>query len=211
MLELKRCLICDDHALLREALAGTVAIGWPEADIIEVGDFEAAWAAAARAPDLIISDLTMPGAEPADGIRRLRQLAPNTPILVVTANQDEALLLAMFDLGVAGFVPKTSRTAIIAAAISLVLSGGTYIPPSLLDLVSRGENAKPPVPRQQRLTPRQIDVLRLIASGRSSKEIARSLDLSPATVKAHAAAAMSALGAANRTEAVVIASAATLI
>lgn len=202
---MKTCLICDDHAMMREALAGAVAIGWPEARVIEAADYPTAWRAAEARPDLIISDLIMPGSDPVAGIRRLGEAAPETPILVVTGNDEDELLLALLKLGVAGFAPKTSKSAVIEAAIRLVLAGGRYLPPRLAEIATRGGATSPAAgpPPSARLTERQLDVLRLIATGGSNKEIARDLDLSPATIKAHAAAAIAALGAANRTEAVV--------
>ena len=203
---MRTCLICDDHALLRETLAAGIAMAWPDAEITEAGDFPTAWAAAAAHPDLIISDLVMPGATPLDGITRLRDAAPGSPVLVVTGNEDDATLLALLRIGVAGFAPKTSRSVVIDAAIRLVLAGGRYLPPRVMELALREEpsSAGGAAPSfASRLTERQTDILRLIASGQSNKEIARELDLSPGTIKAHAAAAMAALGATNRTEAVV--------
>lgn len=203
---MKTCLICDDHAMMREALAGAVAIGWPDAVVTQAADFPAAWAAAATRPDLILSDLVMPGATPVEGVRRLREAAPAAPILVITGNEEDAVLLALFDLGIAGFAPKTSKSAIIEAAIRLVLAGGRYLPPRIAELAAgrRGaEEASGGYASGPRLTERQTDVLKLIATGQSNKEIARDLDLSPATIKAHAAAAIAALGAVNRTEAVI--------
>jgi len=204
---MKTCLICDDHAMMREALAGAVAIGWPEATVVQAADFPAAWAAAAARPDLILSDLVMPGAAPVEGVRRLREAAPGAPILVITGNEEDATLLALFDLGIAGFAPKTSKSAIIEAAIRLVLAGGRYLPPRIAELAAgrRGPGEAPGgyAAAGPRLTERQTDVLKLIATGQSNKEIARDLDLSPATIKAHAAAAIAALGAVNRTEAVI--------
>jgi DNA-binding NarL/FixJ family response regulator len=203
---MKSCLVADDHAMMREALAGAVALGWPQAQVVQAADFPSAWAAASAAPDLIISDLVMPGASPIDGIRTLRERAPDTPILVVTGNEDDATLLALFDLGIAGFAPKTSRSSVIEAAIGLVLAGGRYLPPRVIEIASRrGAPLAPALPAGAaavRLTERQVQVLKLIAQGQSNKEIARELDLSPATVKAHTAAALAALDAANRTEAV---------
>lgn len=211
---MKTCLICDDHAMMREALAGAVAVGWPDAAVTQAADFPAAWAAAAAGPDLIISDLVMPGAAPVEGVRRLRAAAPAAPILVVTGAEEDEVLLALFELGIAGFAPKTSKSAIIEAAIRLVLAGGRYLPPRVAELAARsGAAADAPQPASggPRLTERQADVLKLVAAGRSNKEIARELDLSPATIKAHAAAAMAALGAVNRTEAVMKARALGLI
>lgn len=205
---MKTCLICDDHAMMREALAGAVAIGWPDAAVTLAVDYPSAWAAAAAGPDLIISDLVMPGAAPVAGIRRLHEAAPGSPILVVTGNDEDDVLLALFRLGIAGFAPKTSKSALIEAAIRLVLAGGRYIPPRIIELATQAPaSAAAPAPAVThtllaRLTERQVDVLKLIALGQSNKEIARDLDLSPATIKAHTAAAIAALGAANRTEAV---------
>lgn len=202
---MKTCLICDDHAMMREALAGAVAIGWPEAEVVQARDYLEAWRAAAAKPDLIISDLIMPGSGPVEGVRRLAEVAPDSPILVVTGNEEDEILLALLKLGIAGFAPKTSKSEIIEAAIRLVLAGGRYLPPRLLDLATRSGVAPAPSSPgalMARLTDRQLDVLRLIATGGSTKEIARDLDLSPATIKAHTAAAIAGLGAANRTEAV---------
>lgn len=205
---MKTCLICDDHAMMREAMAGAVAIGWPEAVVTQAADYPDAWTAAQSQPDLIISDLIMPGSPPVDGIRRLAEAAPESPILVVTGNEEDEVLLALLKLGVAGFAPKTSKSEVIEAAIRLVLAGGRYLPPRLVDLATRSGGPTPAPAAATggpamlgRLTERQLDVLRLIAGGGSNKEIARELDLSPATIKAHTAAAIAALGAANRTEA----------
>jgi DNA-binding NarL/FixJ family response regulator len=209
----RSCLICDDHALMRDALAGAIGLGWPEAAVTLAPDFPSAWSAAASAaPDLIVSDLAMPGAGPIDGIARLHAAAPATPILVVTGNEDDMLLLDLFDLGIAGFVPKTARAEAIEAAIRVVLAGERYLPARILDLVGRraGSPAAPLAPAA-RLTGRQAEILDRMAAGQSNKEIARALDLSPSTVKTHAAAAFAALGAANRTEAVVRARALRLI
>lgn len=207
---MKTCLICDDHEMMREALTGAVALGWPDVAVVQASDYPAAWAAAAKGPDLIISDLVMPGSAPVEGIRRLAEAAPDTPILVVTGNEDDGVLLELIKLGVAGFAPKTSKSAVIEAAIRLVLAGGRYLPPRLAELATRDTASVAPSAAAPKLTPegfaarltdRQLDVLRLIAGGGSNKEIARDLDLSPATIKAHTAAAIAALGAANRTEA----------
>jgi DNA-binding NarL/FixJ family response regulator len=148
----------------------------------------------------------MPGAAPVDGIRRLRQIAPETPILVVTGSEDDEVLLALFRLGIGGFAPKTSRSALIEAAIRVILAGGRYLPPRVVEIADRHDALPDGYARQgltPRLTDRQTAVLQQMAAGKSNKEIARALRLSLPTIKAHAAAAMAALACANRTEAVV--------
>lgn len=197
--------------MLRDALVGSVRLGWPGVAITEADTFPAAWQAAAALPDLILCDLVMPGAEPLAGIEGVLKAAPGVPVLVITGNDDDRILLSLFDLGVAGYLPKSSRAATIEAAIALILAGERYIPRRVLELVSNRRASAPSDPGQARLTERQLDVLRLIAQGQSNKEIARAFDLSPATVKAHAAAIFETLDASNRTEAVAKAQALRLL
>ena len=203
-----RFLICDDHALVREALAGTVQMGWPGSTVDVAGDFPSAWAKAALGHDLIVCDLIMPGAAPLAGIDGMIRAAPTTPILVVTGTEDDALLLDLLQRGVAGFAPKSASGAIIEAAMRLILAGGRYLPPRLAEIATaRLDDGSAPAIRDDlvhltaRLTARQMDVLHLIAKGQSNKEIARALDLSPSTVKSHISHVLSCLGATNRTDA----------
>lgn len=203
-------LICDDHALVREALAGTVQMGWPDAAVDLAGDFPSAWAKAAVGHDLIVCDLIMPGAAPLAGIDGMIRAAPVTPLLVVTGTEDDALLLDLLDRGVAGFAPKTASGSIIEAAIRLILAGGRYLPPRLAEIASaRIDDGSVIAVRDdvarlvERLTERQMEVLRLIAKGQSNKEIARELDLAPSTVKSHISQVLTCLGAANRTDAAI--------
>ena len=206
---MQNCLICEDHVMMREALVGSVQLAFSGVAIAEAGDFPSAWASAALRPDLIVSDLGMPGASASDGIAGLLRAAPGVPVLVVTANEEDALLLALFDLGIAGLIPKSSPGRIIEAAIRLILAGGRYLPDRVIDLASaRSGLAPPPAPARSansgapRLTARQIDVIEAMAQGRTNKEIAREFGISPATVKAHAMAAFMALGVSTRAEAV---------
>ena len=190
--------------MMREALAGAIAMHWPLAEVVCVADFPTAWAAAAsNQPDVILCDLGMPGASPLFGVGEVRAAAPNARLMVVTALEDDGLLLDLFNLGIAGFVPKASSGAILEAAIRLVLAGGTYLPPHVIALtgaVAQG-GSRPRQAATLSLTHRQVQVLKKVALGASNKEIARDLGVSPATVKAHVAALIAVLGATNRMEA----------
>jgi DNA-binding NarL/FixJ family response regulator len=164
--------------------------------------------------DLALLDLHMPEADGLAWIARLRQRFPDAPLVVVSADERAVDVKALIELGVAGFIPKSDSAAVILQAVRLVLSGGTYV---LLALSSagarsstalgtagngRGDGIDAPVPG---LTPRQAEVLRLLAQGLPNKLIARDLGLSEGTVKVHLLAIYRVLNARNRTAAVVAA------
>lgn len=207
---MKSCLICDDHGLVRDALAGMVRMGWPGTTILLAKDFPAAWTMAAQAPDIILCDLVMPGAAPLAGIDGILRVAPDTPLLVVTGTEDDALLLDLLDRGVAGFAPKSASSQIIEAAMRLILAGGRYLPTRLADIAATRIAAGTISPLRddaarlsERLTARQLDVLRLMVKGRPNKEIARALGMAPSTVKGHLSQILACLGADNRTDAAI--------
>lgn len=195
---MESCLIADDHALVRDALVLSVSARWPTATIWEAEDYPSAWALAVQQPTLCLIDLGMAGSHPRDGVARIMQHAPDTRVLIVTGTQNDPLMLSLLDDGVAGFISKSANMAVITGAIDLVMSGGRYLPPRIAELAAASLAGDKP---QQRLSPRQLAVLRLIGDGETNKDIARVLAISPATVKVHIAQAMAALGAVNRTDA----------
>jgi DNA-binding NarL/FixJ family response regulator len=188
-----RGLICDDHPLMREALAGAMRDRWPGVTLEEAGDYAAAWALAeAGAFDFCLVDLGMPGAEPLAGVTGLCARAPSAVILVVTGIDDKELLDEVRACGVAGVYSKNAEAELLLEAI------GARVP-----ALQACEAA--------RLPPRQGEVLSLLAQGCTNKEIARRLDIAPATVKIHVARVIAWLGAANRTDAVARAQKARMI
>lgn len=211
-----RTLIADDHSLFREGCKLLLKSIEPKADITEAGDFNETIKALTKkdAFDLILLDLRMPGLGEVEGIKKVRQLAPSTPLVVLSALNDPYYAQKAIELGVAGFIPKTSSHTVIAGALNLILAGGYYVPPTLLNTPAaspRTERSKNEMEAAyanaaQKLTPRQMDVMRLLAKGESNKGIAGLLNLSEGTVKVHVAAILKALNAANRTQAVLIAS-----
>jgi len=198
-----KCLLADDHEMVRLALK--VALAPLGGTFVEAATAEEAIAAASAHEDLdiVLIDVNMPGMGGVEGVRRLRGSHPMLPLLVCSASEDAGLVRELLALGVAGFMPKSDSTQVIVEAVRLVLAGGTYFPARLLAAAatppSSGEIAL------DSLTPRQREVLRLLAEGKPNKVIARELDISEATVKVHLLSVFRALGARNRTEAVVIA------
>jgi DNA-binding NarL/FixJ family response regulator len=200
-------LLADDHEVMRLALRHALQplaaeIRWHEA--ADAAQVEALLAVGTDF-DLALVDFNMPGSNGAATIARWRSAHPAVPLVVISATEDGALIRELIGLGVAGFVPKSDAAAVMLQAIRLILAGGTYAP--LRFLAGPPAEAVEVVPRGNGLglTPRQADVLGLLARGLPNKSIARELGLSEATVKVHLLAIFRVLQARNRTEAVVAA------
>lgn len=192
--------LVDDHPIMRAALAGALSeLGTPS--FVEASDAQGALALLDAHPDLdlLLVDLRMPGANGLDTIRQLRARAPQVPLIVVSAEEDPAQVSALLGLGVSGYVPKSDPPAVIVSAVRLVLAGGTYVPPRLLVAGAKVEGGL------SELTPRQVEVLRLLAQGLPNKSIANTLGVSEGTVKVHLIAVFRALNVRNRTAAVLAA------
>jgi len=196
-----RILICDDHPMVRQSLAAMVRRLWPDAELLEAGDYTAATSLAELGPDLVLLDLGMPGASPIEGVRRLLGRAPRARCLVITGSDEDATATELAAAGVAGLVRKTASSAVIEAAAELVAGGGRYLPAHVVAGSPRSGVAAAPEQSGPRLTDRQREVLSLMATGLSNKAIAQRLSIGPETVKRHAAHIFDELGALNRADA----------
>ena len=206
-------LLADDHALFRQGIRHLIADSIKGAQVVEADGFDSALEALAThgGAALMVLDLRMPGMAGASSLRAMRDAYPTAKLVVLSASESRHDILEALSAGVHGYITKTAQPEDIAAAFKYVLGGGDYVPP----LLSQGadDSSLPPEPGAvhapaidlTRFTPRQRDVLRLLAAGNSNKEIARELDLAEGTVKIHLAAIFRALNARNRTEAVVLA------
>ncbi|MEO7855160.1 MAG: response regulator transcription factor [Rubrivivax sp.] len=196
-----KIVIADDHPLLREALVVTVMRAVTDAEVRQAKDFDSLYEACASwAPSLALVDLNMPGMNALQGLQTLRRDFPTLALLVASAQEDAPTIRAVLASGVNGFFPKTGAPELLGSAIHLVLAGEAYVPPGAL--AGLGGDA-PHRPDLSGLTPRQRDVLMRLLHGHPNKLIARELGLTEGTVKIHIAAILRALGARNRTEAVV--------
>jgi DNA-binding NarL/FixJ family response regulator len=203
-----KILVVDDHVLIREALRGLLRELKPDASVFEAADAAQAMEQLGAEPDiaLILLDLSLPDRDGLGLLAELRAGHPGISVVVLSGFADRANVMRALDQGALGFIPKSAGREVMTSALSLVFSGGVYIPPEIL--ASKSPTAKPHLPPSDfGLTGRQGDVLALMMQGKSNKAICRRLDLAEATVKNHVTAILKALGVSNRTEAVLAASA----
>ena len=197
-----KILIADDHELFLDGLRLVLTNLDDETIIDTVHNHKELHEKAdgLTAYDLILTDLAMPGLNWHESLRLLKEHYPDTPIVILSAVNDSENVLQAIDIGASGFIPKTSSSKIILSAVHLVLSGGLYLPSELLNLSDKNELASE---NKGPLTPRQLDVLRLMGQSKPNKIIARELNLSEGTVKLHVTAILKALNVTNRTGAVI--------
>jgi DNA-binding NarL/FixJ family response regulator len=200
-------LVADDHALVRQGLLRLMADAHPGWQFDEAGTLdEALTILSAKPVDLLVLDLNMPGMDRETSLHALREGYPETRIAILTGNEDRSVILECLSAGVHGYILKSDAVTQLVFAIESVLAGHVYVPPALTRLVHVPDHVPHPASPPQRVagfTPRQREVLALLAEGRSTKDIARRLDLGVGTVKVHLAGVYRVLGAQNRMEAVV--------
>ena len=202
-----RLVIADDHPLFRGALREAVAGLFAGAEIAEAGSFDEVGKLLDRGGevDLVLLDLTMPGVRGFSGLMYLRAQYPSVPVVIVSANDDVAVIRRCMEFGASGFIPKTLGIDAIRQAVSRVLEGGVWTPPDV-DLAGGSDAAGAElVQRLATLTPQQVRVLMMLSEGLLNKQIAYELSVSEATVKAHVSAILQKLGVESRTQAVIAA------
>ena len=200
-------LIADDHPLFRGALREAVHGVFDRADVTEAGTFEEVsefLERGGRDVDLILLDLSMPGARGFSGLMYLRAQYPSLPVVVVSANDDPAVIRRCMEFGASGFIPKTLGIEALRAAVARVLQGEVWTPPDV-DLTRQSEAETAAIARLATLTPQQVRVLMMLSGGLLNKQIAYELGVSEATVKAHVSAILQKLGVESRTQAVIAA------
>ncbi len=206
-----RILICDDHPVVRDGLAAVLGTQ-PDFDVVaEAGDGHAVVTQAAlNRPDLILLDLEMPGQDGVAALGALRAADPEVRVIVFTAFDTDERILDALRAGAKGYLLKGAPRDELFRAIRTVHQGGTLLAPLVAARLVAHLQAPPPDPVVD-LTPRETEVLHLVARGLANKEIAAALGIRERTVKFHVSAILSKLGAGNRTEAVVLATARGLV
>ena len=202
-----RVVVVDDQALIRQGIAGLLAVAGIEV-AGEAADGRAAIELiAATEPDVVLLDMRMPRFDGIWTLERLRENGTEVPVLVLTTFDDDALVLDALRAGARGYLLKDVTLAQLTQAVQTLAAGGTLVAPALTDRLLRAiRSGASPVATgalpAQKLTARELDVLRLAASGYSNRQIADALFLAEGTVKNHLSAVLAKLGARDRTSAV---------
>ncbi len=195
-----RLLIVDDHPVVRDGLVAILHEGEPDLEVVgEAGDGkEAVTAWRSLRPTVTIMDLQLPGQTGVEAIRAIRQEDPEARILVLTTFDGDADIQRALEAGARGYLLKSVRRNILIEAVRAVAAGQRYLPPTTAARLVEAMEA-------ERLTARELDVLRLLAQGERNREIAATLGLAEPTVKIHVNNLLRKLQAKDRTEAAVIA------
>ena len=197
-----RIVLADDHVTVRQGLKLLLE---SQPDMTVVGEASDGATAVQRAldlrPDVVVMDISMPGMNGLVATRKLREAQPDTAIVTLTRHADDAYLQELLRAGVSGYVLKQSAPTELLQAIRAAAAGGQYLDSALTSRVTAGflgRQGKAPGTAAGPVSERESDVLRLIASGYSNKEIAASLALSVKTVETHKANAMRKLALSSR-------------
>ena len=201
-----RLLLVDDHPVVRK---GTRELLDTEHDFQVVGEAasgeEAILKARELVPDVILMDVSMPGMNGIEATKQIKAERPAQNVLVLTSYDDDAYIFALLEAGAAGYLLKNASEAELLGAVRAVAAGESALHPSVarkvLERFSTTSTSSAPL---DTISPRELEVLRVAATGRTNKEIARDLDISPRTVQVHLANIFSKLGVGSRTEAVLI-------
>ncbi len=198
-----RILIADDHGVLR---AGLRALLNAEPDVEVVGEaadgHETLRLVRDLEPDVVLLDLSMPGPGGIEVTRQVKRVLPDTRVLILTVHEDESLLREAIQAGAAGYIIKRAVESELINAIRAVWRGDVYIHPAMTRVLLKdvAPARAPDEPPAEPLTPRESEVLQLIAQGYTNRQIAEKLTISVRTVETHRANLMDKLGLRSRVE-----------
>jgi NarL family two-component system response regulator LiaR len=203
-----RIVIADDHPLLREALTQVFSC---QKDMEVVGEAsngeEAIKLASESKPDILIMDIMMPKFDGLEASRQIKKITPNTAILILTAYDDDNYVLGLLEAGAAGYLMKSAKGQDLVKAVRAIQAGESVLHPKIIEKLLRQAMVKPAGTAEHKvkdiLSDREMEMLKLLATGMSNKEIAEKLCLSLRTVKAHMSNIFTKMNVASRSEALV--------
>lgn len=196
-----RILLADDHRIVVEGLKSLLATEFDLAGIVDDGRKMVAAARELR-PDAIVADITMPQMNGIEALTTLRSAGLDVPVVFLTMHREVEYASMALEAGAAGYVLKHAAPDELLQAVRVALEGGTFVSPVLAGELFHARRARTGGPEAGKaaLSERQRDILRLLADGRSAKESAKALDISPRTVEFHKYKLMESLGLRNSAE-----------
>lgn len=196
-----RFLVVDDHAIVRRGLRELLLQGFTGAIVEEADDVPTAAASlAARPPSLVVLDLSLPGRSGLDWLRELRQSFPSLPVVVLSAFSEDEFAVQCLRAGANAYLTKGRAPEELLAAVGKALAGGRYVTASIAERLAALVGGDVGGAPHEALSPRELQVLRLVASGRSLREIALELGLSEKTIGTYRARLAEKLGLSSAVE-----------
>jgi NarL family two-component system response regulator LiaR len=203
-----KIVIADDHPLLREALTQVFSC---QKDMEVIGEAsngeEAVKLASQLKPDILVMDIIMPKFDGLEASRQIKKITPNTAILILTAYDDDNYVLGLLEAGAAGYLMKSAKGQDLVKAVRAIQAGESVLHPKIIEKLLRQAMVKSPRTAEYKvkdiLSDREMEMLKLLATGMSNKEIAEKLCLSLRTVKAHMSNIFTKMNVASRSEALV--------
>lgn len=203
MVKKLRLLVVDDHALVRDGLKAILS-SLPRIQSIDEASNgeEAIKKASSLKPDLILMDIQMPKMDGLEALKTIKKSSPQTKIVMLTIFNEPELISQAIKLGADGYLAKNSTKEELGKVITEVTEGKTYVSPEAAADLIKSLMKEKSLPTRKELTPREIEILQLIAEGKTNKEIAYVLNLSEQTVKTHARKIFQKMNVADRAQAV---------
>jgi len=196
-----KVFIADDHEVVRRGLRELLREHHPQAQFGEAGDARTALEAITGQDwDIVLVDITMPGRSGLELIQDIKRLKPSLPVLVLSAHAERDYALRSLKLGASGYVSKKSASDVLVTAVRKVLAGGRYVSPALAEALAEAVAGDAPGEPHTTLSNRELQVLKLIASGKAIKEVASELALSEKTVATYRARISEKMGLSTNVE-----------
>lgn len=197
---MQRVLLVDDHTVVRRGVRAILEDDMPGVQIAEATNGDEALAALAEKFDAVVLDLSMPGRDGFDLLAEIKHRYPKLPVLIMSLHGEEQFALRALRAGAAGYLTKASAPEQLVAAITKVLRGGRYVSEALAERLAAGLGGSDTGSPHERLSDREFDVMRGIASGRSVSEIAAQMHLSVKTVSTYRARLLEKMGMSTNAE-----------
>jgi DNA-binding NarL/FixJ family response regulator len=201
-----KMLVADDHPLFREALQGAISTSFQDVTFVESDSLTSSLSALRkhRNVSIILLDLTMPGCDHFYGLLRLKQSFPDIPIAIISASETLDVISQSMEFGAQAFIPKTTATPELIKALEHTLAGNKWLPEGVEEQLGSVDSNTVEVAHQVRvLTPKQFQVLKHVKQGMMNKEIAETLCVTEATVKAHIGTLFKRLNVRSRAQIIV--------